>query len=161
MTAPFVYQPRSLRDIVCRAAQTVEVTDRPPRVEMEEKCGRCGHIRAFHCFVRRSPETRETLFVARSRGQYYWQRVHAYSRFQSGYSAVRCKHASEDRTDFPLCNSSACTCWDGEPRKPCPCAAYVSPYKKARAPKKKAPTEGTGKRKRKATGQGELFEGGV
>ena len=117
----FSYKPRSLRDHIVREHQTREETDRAPKVAPEELCTRpgCQHPRWSHCSIRRSPETREVLFLAKSRGEMFWQRVGGYSRFQSGYSAVRCRHSSPDGiVDFPCCNTSACAVRD------CPCVSF-------------------------------------
>jgi hypothetical protein len=145
----FVYRPRSLRDVACRWNQSREVTDRAPQAGPEEPCGRCKHSRWMHCSIRRSRETREVLFVARSRGMYYWTRTGAYNSRLSGYSLVKCKHYV-DGEGWPCCSSSACSCRD------CSCRAFLSPYRKKKAPK--ATGTGTGrKRRRKDSPQSELF----
>ena len=148
MTHSFMYRPRSLRDQVVREVQTLDQVDKAPKVEPEILCTRCQHRRWSHCSIRRSTETREVLFYARSRGEYLWVRAHAYSAALSGYSLARCKHFRDDQPDFPLCDSSACAC------KGCDCTSFLSPYRKTR--KKVA----TGKpRAKKASEQIELFAG--
>jgi|SRR5579862_2875551 len=143
----FDYKPRTLRDQAVRVAQTADETDKSPKVELEEKCGRCGHQRFQHCFVRRTLKTRSTLFVLEyglpNDRQLLWERT---CGTLSGprdrrLLPVRCKHA-DGQADFPCCTSTSCV------RKSCDCVSFKSPFAK---PKKAATAKTPGTRKKRAT----------
>jgi hypothetical protein len=135
----FKYQPRSLREVMARTVQTRDEWEKPPKVELEEKCGRCGHERWAHCFVRRALKNRSVLWVCEygtpGNRQIAWEIANGCRR---GLYPVRCRHSVANQ-DFPLCTSPACT------RRSCDCGGFVSPYKK---PPKKPPAK---PRKKRAT----------